>query len=314
MSEPAEQLARELLREAGFLPERWRLWLLEGLREELANVDQEQLEIDRLGARMLSATEALDRVADHLKLEDKREQLRLTIEQFDEAPESVRGDWRARQVAKVLRGSWALAKGIAFDDQQLPVAAELHRKQRQGVSRKRRESTPALSAVAAWLDTNPKKREAKAYDAWVKSRSKALAEGQKPMPLAGTLWYRWRVPFAEIVKAVKAGRIPGEDPNQEAKSDAASEQSKGTKSKPARPLNLDPSFRSQLLRERREAAGLLIKGLGAATGLDPSQLGKIERGEVRNSSFDTWAKLAHELGFSLDELAAGPADLDQPIP
>jgi DNA-binding XRE family transcriptional regulator len=306
-SDPAELLARELLRESLFLPERWRVWLYERLREDLPEVDWEQHRIDLIGARMSAAISSLDRVADHLGLEDQKAQLRLTIREFDAAPESVREGWRARQVANVLRGSWTLAKGIAFTDQRLPVAAEVYWKRAEGLARKLREGAFTLGGVQAWLDTKPKKKTRGAYDAWAKARNKELGEGKRrPIPLGKALGNRWRVPLAEIIKAVEEGRIPGEDPDA-LLADNDGHPDHPEDQRPDRPLNLDPEFQAQRIRAAREARGLSMRELADRASVDASQLGRIEKGHVRNPTFETLAKLANTLGLSLDELAAGPS-------
>lgn len=310
MKNQAEQLAREIAREALFLPERWRVWLLERLREDLNEIDWEQHHIDVIGARMSAAIKALERVTDHLGLEDQEARLRLTMSEFDAAPESVRDGWRARQVSNVLRGSWSLAKGVAFADERLPVVPERQWERAEGLARKRREGKLTFISVKTWLDTKPKKKTFTAYDTWARSRNKELAAGEKPIPLAKTLVKRWQVPMAEIIKVAEEGRVPGED-DDALPADDPSQPDPPRITQPAQPLNLDLGFYGQQIRIAREARGWTLNHLFLETQLDPSQISRIEKGEVRNPSFQTVAKLAHVLGLSLSELTAGPST-DEP--
>ena len=300
-SDPAERLAREIARESLYLPERWRLWLYERLREHLAEVDLEKHQIDVISAKMSAAISSLERVAAHLELKDKKARLRLTIPQFDSAPESVREGWRGHQVAKVMLGSWDLAKGVAFTDQRLPVAAEVKRKRAESLTRKRRESKFTLNGVKAWLDTRPKKKTRNAYDAWAKSRNQELKAGEKRIPLGRTLWLRWRVPLTETIKAVEEDRIPGEESGRSA---SQLEETRAT----ARPVpNRQYAFQAQVIRPAREARGLSIQKFADETGIGASQLGKIEKGLVHNPTFETLTKLANALNLSLEELAVSPS-------
>jgi DNA-binding XRE family transcriptional regulator len=289
------------------------LWLYEHLRDELPAIDWEQHRIDLLGARMSAAISSLERAADHLGLEDQKSRLRLTIQQFDSAPEEIRDGWRARQVAKVLRGSWSLAKGIAFAGERLPVKAELSWKRAQGLTRKRRESEFALSGIEDWLETKPAKKTRNAYDVWVKSRNAELDQDQRPIQAGKSLYTRFSVPWSEIVKAVEEKRVPGEvkalatglaTPESEAADSPA--QLRAVRSDPAQPLKLDPIYRAKLLQAARKERGWTVPEAARRAGLSASQLAKIEQGRIRNSSFESWAKLAHLFDLSLDALAAGP--------
>jgi ribosome-binding protein aMBF1 (putative translation factor) len=307
--DPAEQLARELARESLFLPERWRIWLYESLREDLRAIDWEQHRIDVLGARMSAAISALERVADHLGLDDQRARLNLKMREFDAAPETVREGWLARQVAKVIRGSWSLAKGVTFGSERLPVASEIKLKRAEGLARKRREGALSLGALQAWLETKPAKKTRSAYDAWAKAQNqKYRSAGRRPPPQGIALWKRWRVPWSEIVQAVEEQRVPGgpEVVEIEKQQSLGKPGERIEQRESGRPLNLDPHFRGQRLKAARQSRGWTLRELADRIGLDNSQLSRIEKAEVTNSSFETWAKLAAALDLSLDELAAGP--------
>jgi len=55
-----ERAAREIAREAQYLLDRWRAWLLEQLRQDFAALDTEQHQIGQLNKRMSQAVEALE--------------------------------------------------------------------------------------------------------------------------------------------------------------------------------------------------------------------------------------------------------------
>lgn len=315
MSQQAEQLARELLREAGFLPERWRIWLLDELRENSKAADLEAHRIDQLNQRMAEAIRALERVADHLRLTDPEDQLRLTRMEFDATPEEVRRGWTARRVGRVIRGSWQFAKGVAFGNQRLPVEAEVHARQAKGLARKRREGKFTLNAVKAWLDSEPEKKTRNAYNAWARARNSELAEGEKAIPLGKALVKRWQVPLAEIFQAVEEDRVPGEsrergtqEPMEEANSSPGDSAAEDQAPVPIPILNLDGRFQGQQFEQAREARGWSLAELSRRTGIDASQLRKIEKGQASSPQFKTLAVLAHTFGLSLDELAIGPTD------
>jgi DNA-binding XRE family transcriptional regulator len=310
MSPQAEQLARELLREAAFLPERWRLWLLDELRKDLQAFDLEAHRIDQLHQRMSEAVQALDRVADHLQLSEQADRLRLTRKEFDATPEEVRRGWTARQVGRVIRGSWQFAKGVAFGNEILPVAAEVHAREAPRLARKRREGKFTLNAVKAWLESEPEKKTRSAYDAWARARNDERAEGERAIPLGNSLGRRWQVPLAGIIQAVEEDRVPGESREQETQEsnpqEAAPTGNRGAAPIPV--LNLDARFQGQQFEQAREAKGWSIAELGRRTGIDPSQLSRIEKGQIPSPQFKTLAVLAHTFGLSLDELAIGPTD------
>jgi len=159
----AEQLARELAREALFLPDRWRAWLLRAISEDLDAADLEQHRHEVLNARMSEAVRVLEQVAEHLQL-DQEQRLALTMREFDAAPEKVREAWQARKVADAIRGSWELAKSIAFTDEHLPVKAERQWERSKGLTRKRRETAFALGGLARWLETKPERKQRQDYD------------------------------------------------------------------------------------------------------------------------------------------------------
>jgi DNA-binding XRE family transcriptional regulator len=305
---PAEQLAREIAREAAFLPERWRVWLYAQLGQDLKAADMEQHRLDVLNARMSEAVKVLERVAQHLKLTDQSDQLTMTMAQFDATPDRIREGWKARRVADAVRRSWALAKGVAFDNVRLPVAAERKWEQRQGLSRKRRESQFALGSVQDWLVVSePAMKTRAAYDRWSKQRNQELKPGQKHVLQAQGVQRYWRVPWEKIVAAVEQKRSPGET---DAEDQLATKQTpnrapakpSGAGSKPVLDtFVLDPGLRAKLIENARREHGWTIKELARRVGIDPSTLAKIERGKARNPSLETIAKLAHALDLSLTD-------------
>jgi ribosome-binding protein aMBF1 (putative translation factor) len=212
-------------------------------------------------------------------------------------------------VAKTLRGSWSLAKGVVFGNERLPVEAELELRLAEGLARKRREGAFALSALRDWLDTKPAEKTRNTYDAWVTKQNKHLPDGARPIPRGKALWKRWRVPWPEIVQAAEEGRVPGEQEQQDETGESVdllvTEQEI---SEAISTLNFDSVLRGQQIKTAREERGWSQSGLALRVGLDPSTLGYLEKGVIRNSSFETVAKLAHTLDLSLDELAAGPPD------
>ena len=285
-------------REALFLPDRWRAWLLEALSEDLAAADLEQHRHEVLNARMSEAVRILERVAKHLKL-DQKQRLDLTMREFDAAPVKVREGWRARKVADAIRGSWPLAKSVAFNNQRLPVAPERQWARGRGLARKRREATFALSAVAKWLETEPERKQRRDYDRWSKAYNKDLKPGQKRVPQREGVHTRWPFPWPEVVAAIEEGRLPGElatdtgeDPDEAVGASAPTR---------THVFILDPQLRAKRLRAAREARGGTLTQVSKAAGLDRSQVGHLEAGRVRQPSFETIAKLAEVLGLSLDD-------------
>jgi len=303
----AEQLARELAREAGFLPERWRAWLLAELRKNFEAYDQEQHRIDQLNQRMSEAVEALERVAKHLRLKGKKAKLALTIREFDAAPESVRKDWTGRRVAESVRGSWRLAKSVAFTDQRLPVFAERQAQQRQQIARKRREAAFTLASIQDWLTTNPSDKSKQAYTTWAKTQNQTRSAEKKPLPLGWGIWRRWGLPWSEIVEAVERNEVPGDDEQPELEPELeASEAKPSEDDAPAsidRNYVLDSEHRGQLIRSTREARGWTVPELAKRAGVESSNLAKVERNKISNPSFETILKLAIALGLPLDAFA-----------
>jgi DNA-binding XRE family transcriptional regulator len=305
--DPAERLARELARETLFLTERWRVWLYERLRKDYEAYDKEQHRIDQLNKRMNEAVQALERVARHLKLTDQSDQLTMTMAQFDATPDRIREGWKARRVADAVRRSWALAKGVAFDNVMLPVAAERKWEQRQVLSRKRRESQFALGSVQDWLVSEPAMKTRAAYDRWSKQRNRELKPGQKHVLQAQGVQRYWRFPWEKIVAAVEQKRSPGETDAEDQLAtkqtpNRAPAKSSGAGSKPVLDtFVLDPGLRAKLIENARREHGWTIKELARRVGIDPSTLANIERGKARNPSFETIAKLAHALDLSLTD-------------
>lgn len=323
-SNPTEQLAREIAREAMFLPERERVWLFEQFRQDLAEVDLGQYEIDLLNKRMSEAVEALDRVAEHLCLVDEQSRLALTMRQFDAAPEAIRERWNARRVADAMRRSWELAKAVAFGSEHLPVVAERQWKYKNQLSRKRREGRFSLTCIHDWLATEPEKRTLAAYDQWRRAHNQQLAAGEKAALGHRAILRRWpSCSWAEILEAVEQERLPeadappdspdeeqGDETNKRDADSAASEQVELSDTLP--PLILDPRMRGRRFKTAREARGWTIKELSAKVGIDPSTLRLIERGKTRQSNFERIATLAHLLGLSLDALITEPGSLAEP--
>lgn len=300
---PAEQLAREIAREAGFLPERWRLWLFEELRKDFEAADLEQHRIDDLNQKMSQAVQALERVAKHLKLKGKEARLALTMREFDAAPERVRKGWTGRRIADAVRGSWRLAKSVAFTDTALPVFAERQAEQRAKLARKRREAAFGLSSVKDWLATNPADKRKPSYDRWRKEQTRQ--PGQKPILTAQRIRFQWGGTWAEIVKTVERDEVPGE--NQPDEPDVEHDQpeiSDGPAPDPtAENYVLDSKHRAQLIRRTREARGWSITELAHRAELDASSLSQIERNRAKNPSFETILKLAIALQLPIKAFA-----------
>lgn len=296
----AEQLARELAREALFLPDRWRAWLLTAISEDLNAADLEQHRHEVLNARMSEAVRVLEQVAKHLKL-DQEQRLALTMRKFDAAPEKIREGWRARKVADAIRGSWQLAKSIAFTNQRLPVAPERYWERSKGLARKRREAAFALGGVAQWLETKPQAKTKAAYTRWSKQENQKLDKDLKPLMQAKSVLRIWRFPWTEVVKAVEEGHLPGEDNDgveQEQPQAASSDE-------PSRShiFLLDPELRARRLRSARMKRGWSMKAVANAANLDVSTLASLERGEIKQPAFESIAKLAEVLDLQLNDFA-----------
>jgi DNA-binding Xre family transcriptional regulator len=294
----AEQLARELAREALFLPDRWRAWLLTAISEDLAAADLEQHRFEILNARMSEAVRVLEQVAKHLKL-DQEQRLALTMREFDAAPEKIREGWRARKVADDIRGSWQLAKSIAFDNKRLPVAPERKWERGRGLRRKRREAAFALGGVAQWLETKPAKKTQAAYEQWSKQENQKRDKDLKPLLHGKGIWKIWLLPWPEIVKAVEDKRLPGEATRRAEKSETDAVSADAPSRNHA--FVLDPKLRAQALRSAREARGWSIKEVAEAASLDPSTLASLERGQVQQPAFENIAKLAEVLDLQLND-------------
>jgi DNA-binding XRE family transcriptional regulator len=260
---------------------------------------------DQLKQKMADAVKALERVVQHLKLKDQKAQLALTMREFDAAPEKVRQGWTGRQVADAIRGSWELAKAVAFTDEYVPSIAEYHWLRNKGLTRKRREAKFTLGSLQKWLATKPESKSLAAYERWAVAQNKKLREGQKPYPQRTSVWRRWQLPWTEIVEAVEENRVPGEPEPVEQE---AGGEGKTIWQEPNREVRavpeLDTRLLSQRLREARKRQGWTLKEVGEQIGLDESTIGHIENHRVKNPMLETIAKLAAFLGLSLDALIA----------
>jgi ribosome-binding protein aMBF1 (putative translation factor) len=319
-SDPAQKLAREIAREALFLPERERVWVFEQFRQDLAEVDQGQYEIDLLNKRMSQAVEALDRVAEHLGLGDEQSRLALTMRQFDAVPEKIRQSWNSRRVADAMRRSWELAKAIAFGNERLPVVAERQWKYKNQLSRKRREGRFSLTCIHDWLATDPEKRTLAAYDQWRRAHNEQLASGEKAALGHRAILRRWpSCSWAEILKAVEQDRLPEADTSPDKEQDdeleAGSAKASSLEAESNQPVELsdtlpalvlDPLMRGRQFKAAREARDWTINELSEKVGIERSTLRLIEHGKIRQSNFERIATLAHTLGLSLDALITEP--------
>lgn len=295
----SEQLAREIVREAAFLSERQRAWLLAELRKDFEAYDQEQHRVEQLNRKMSDAVEALERVAQHLKLKEQQAQLALTMREFDAAPEKTRQSWTARRVADAVRGSWGLAKAVAFTDESLPVSSERKWEQRKDLARKRREGAFVLTGLKEWLDSGPARKLRKDYQEWAAKQNKKREAGRKPLLSGKSIQDRWPMPWAELISAVEAGHLPGEEPKPIDQPEAE-QQDAAHDNLPAPITGL--SFNNKQLLAAREAKGWTTKQLAELSGLDNSNLNKIELGKIRNPSFTSVAALALVLEVPLDSL------------
>jgi DNA-binding XRE family transcriptional regulator len=296
---PAEQLARELIREASFLSDKWRLWLVEQLRKDFEAADLEQHQVERLNRKMSEAVEVLQRVAKHLKLADDEALSSLTMPTFDAASERVRQGWKSRRVAKVMRGSWNLAKGIAFGDERLPVIQEREWERRESLARKRRESAFSLNGLEDWLASEPRDKTRGSYERWRKDHNRDKRAGLKPLPGQEAIRERWQLTWQEIISAVEQGHVPGED---EQEIDAESPKSPSSPAAPkAERYVLDSELRARRIREARKTKGLTLNQLALQVGTNRSHLGKIEKGVAKQPSFELVAKLAEALDLTLDD-------------
>ena len=113
MTADDDQISRQtgyLLRDIFNLPERERINLFEKLREDLAAATAPSIS-DQINAKMAAGIEALDRVAEHLGYDDEASKLGMKmVDEFNAAPEELRGGLKARQIAGAFSDSWPLAK------------------------------------------------------------------------------------------------------------------------------------------------------------------------------------------------------------
>jgi transcriptional regulator with XRE-family HTH domain len=226
--------------------------------------------------------------------------LNLTMREFNAAPEQARQGFSVRQVADAVRGSWELAKGVAFSNEILPVAAERQWERGKGLARKRRETAFTLSGIAQWLETKPERKQREDYDRWSKKENEQRIEGQRPLMQAKGIARLWGLPWEEVIKAVEENRLPGEEPESEEEIPTISADA------PQRTFafQLDPSLRGRRIREAREAKGWSSDEVAAAVEIDGSTLRNIERGQIRQSSFENIVKLAEVLGLQLADLVS----------
>jgi DNA-binding XRE family transcriptional regulator len=258
----------------------------------------EQHRIEFLNKRMSKAVEILERVAEHLNL-DQEQRLSLTMRDFDAAPDDARKGFSARQVADAVRGSWELAKSVAFTDERMPVAAERQWERSRGLPRKRREAAFTLSGVAQWLETEPERKQRNDYDNWRETENKQRGEGQRPLMGAKSIVRFWQHPWEEVIRAVEEKRLPGEAPKQ------GEEIPRIASEAPQQPqAHFAPELCGQRLREAREDKGWSSNEVAVAAGLDASTVRNIERGEVRQPSFENIAKLAEIVGLQLNDFVS----------
>jgi ribosome-binding protein aMBF1 (putative translation factor) len=168
------------------------------------------------------------------------------------------------------------------------------------------------TSVQDWLATKPSEKTRVAYERWRRACNQKLESGQRPLLSAEGVQGRWPFPWPEIVEAVEEERLPGktkdETDAEEAQEAGETLEQEEAGDAPAR-FNLDPRLRDRRLRSAREAKGWSLKQLSEKTGIDRSHLRKIDKGEIRQPSFDLIAKLADALGLSLDALVTDEENL-----
>ncbi len=307
--DPTEQLAKELTREIVALPARWQVWVFEWLREDLAAVDLAGHETDEANARMRAAAAALDRVIEHLGLTDQEAKLGLTMREFDAAPENARKGWTARRVAAAYRGSWQLAKEVAFSGKRFQVQFQRKRQRRQELPHKAREVSRDLTRVREWLATKPPKRTKSAFDAWRLQHNRNLPTGVKPVVQAKALRDYWSCPWSEVVAAAEENRLPrspfkGQRTPTVSESDLKALEALRSRAIAA-PDDLvdDPALRARRIRQLREAIGWSAEKLSRQAGLGKSVVGGLESERAVNPKIGTLIRIARAVSVSLDLLA-----------
>jgi DNA-binding XRE family transcriptional regulator len=309
--DPAAGLVAELKREITFLTERQRLELGQWLNEDFAAVDLGEIKTERLHQRMGDAVEVLGRVAGHLGLEDDAARLAMTMRAFDQAPDAVRGDWNARKVSRALRGSWELAKGIAFQARQLPVGNARRWERQQELRFRQRGARFAVSSIHDWLATAPPNKSVRAYLCWRQRRNQELKPGQKPYPSYPTISQSWRGSWAELIEAAERGRLPpaakedlgDADADHEARIQAAVEELQGVELADPADFDLATDLRARRLAEARQAREWNRGDLERASGVGWKSIRRIEVGEIDNPYYTVMLKLARALEVSLDYFA-----------
>lgn len=309
-SDTAEHLAKEVAREAGSLPERWRVWVYEWLREELAGADFSEHQADEINAKMRTAISVLDAAAEHLELNDEEARLAMTIKAFNEVPEDVRQGWTAKRVAGAYGGQWILAKQVAFTDKRLPVDTAQKWKRRQRLSFQTRSHAFHLSAVSEWLQLDPASTTKRAYEDWRAQHNEELPSGRRPVVRADVIQKHWQCPWAEVIKAVEENRLPESKAEQSSAEANTGEPDEEQWPDPftavvAAPddLVIDPPLRARRLRAARVARGWSQSELAKRSGLNRSVIRGIESGQLQETAFESIVKLAKALGLGIDVFA-----------
>ena len=157
------------------------------------------------------------------------------------------------------------------------------------------------------MQSNPAKKTKAAYDQWREQERAQLAPGQRSPVDARRILRRWPgCTWAEILQAVEANKVPGEQQDNKQPTKAETGETPAwlaeLEKQEANALRLDHKQRGQVFKAAREAQGLNIETLSQLVGIDRSTLDKIEQGNIPNSSFQSIAKLADALNLSLDAL------------
>jgi hypothetical protein len=157
-----------------------QLRALERIRDFLGASAPMETEVDRQAKRESESLAALEQVRDHLGLNGRAP----TVKEFDRVARELELGWTARKVGEVW-GRYRFACGTLLGEPRRLSPAQ--RSLRSLMSGRKRKTKDCVNALRLWAATDPPLARATDYDAWAREHNDSLADGELPVPTAGTI-------------------------------------------------------------------------------------------------------------------------------
>jgi hypothetical protein len=301
-----EREINDLKRRILDLAERDRIAIHQALQESLA-ATQPPTVADQQNERRAQASRVMDRVAEHLRLDDdgKRE---LTMGQFDAVDPDVRESWRAARVAGAFGKSWPAAKTVWLGHS---LGVNLHQRQlRRQAARRDQLFQDHILGLRRWLDEEPETPELERYDAWAEQQNASREPGARPLVKASTIVRRrsWNealrlarhedIEEQEAKPDEEARRTEAEAPRTEAEAQEHTDEPLPSPKEHDR--QTDPQLLSRRIFYARKARDLRRSELSIKASLADGALYRLETGIAAEPYFWTMARLAIALEVPLD--------------